>query len=240
MISVPSVRVYPRFSVRNSRSCRLAKDLIQHLLCVNPSERSTITEFLEHPWCKQEHSLFQPSLPSPPLPVGTLRPLDSPLLRGHARESPGIAALKEAFDITYAVHRMEEENARRRVWGAGARGWLGELNEDAEDESDEVPTQERGWEKRKEAAYGWQNPKKERDHGRAAPAPPPAGGQRDRGRRVVEGSRSGRFELDLEGATSLGRRHEGQKRTSGNAVVVTGAPMGGSTKESVGSPMRVG
>ena len=49
--------------------------------------------------------------------------------------SPGLATLKEAFDITYAVHRMEEEGARRRAAKGGAnRGFLGGLNEEDEDE----------------------------------------------------------------------------------------------------------
>ena len=49
--------------------------------------------------------------------------------------SPGINRLKEAFDVTYAVHRMEEEGARKRAAGNNGNP-LGELNE--EDESDEA------------------------------------------------------------------------------------------------------
>lgn len=61
-------------------------------------------------------------------------PLDSPLLQSaHGMgvgRSPGLATLKEAFDITYAVHRMEEEGARRR----GGAAFLGDLDEEDEDE----------------------------------------------------------------------------------------------------------
>jgi serine/threonine protein kinase len=32
----------------------LAKDLIEHLLCVDPEARYSIDEFLEHPWMKTE------------------------------------------------------------------------------------------------------------------------------------------------------------------------------------------
>ena len=72
-------------------------------------------------------------------------PLDSPLLQDRAGRkamaSPGIGALREAFDITYAVHRMEEEGARRRAYngpgGAGARGFLHGLNEEGEDDAEE-------------------------------------------------------------------------------------------------------
>ena len=122
--------------------------MITHLLCVDPAQRYTIDEFLAHPWCNAA-----PAPPPPPTPFiyGNLkelgnRPLDSPLLsaarggRGHDGRSPGIATLKEAFDITYAVHRMEEEGARRRKYngrgGAGTRGFLSGLNEDDEDEEE--------------------------------------------------------------------------------------------------------
>ena len=126
-----------------------AKDLISHLLCVDPAQRYTIDEFLAHPWCTAA-----PAPPPPPTPFayGNLSepfygaPLDSPLLsaarggRSHEGRSPGIATLKEAFEITYAVHRMEEEGARRRRYngrgGAGERGFLNRLNEEDEDEDE--------------------------------------------------------------------------------------------------------
>jgi hypothetical protein len=105
-----------------------------------------IDDFLADPWCNAA-----PAPPPPPTPLiyGNLKeplsgiPIDSPLLaaargRGHEGRSPGIATLKEAFDITYAVHRMEEEGARRRKYngrsGAGVRGFLHKLNEGDEDE----------------------------------------------------------------------------------------------------------
>jgi hypothetical protein len=70
--------------------------------------------------------------------------LDSPILADHYRRgprdgrSPGLATLKEAFDITYAVHRMEEEGQRKQAMGAGGRGALGELNEDDEEQDEEL------------------------------------------------------------------------------------------------------
>lgn len=118
------------------------------------------------------------------------RGLDSPLLaaaHGGGREarSPGVAQLKEAFDITYAVHRMEEEGARRRAQKGGAnRGFLGELNEsDEEDDREEANATSRA-RAAVTARHGYD--------GRA--------GQRDRAKR-------GTFELDMDGATLLGRRH---------------------------------
>jgi hypothetical protein len=78
--------------------------------------------------------------------------MDSPLLasmRGPgAREgrSPGLASLKEAFDVANSVHRMEEEGARRRAYngpgGAGPAGFLHGLNEDDEEAEEEGQVEE--------------------------------------------------------------------------------------------------
>jgi hypothetical protein len=133
------------------------KDLITHLLCVDPEKRYTIDEFLAHPWINQKPSkpALDPKtaahvamLKEPVVVGGGSRPLDSPLLQAQAGrtnlKSPGIAQLREAFDVTYAVHRMEEEGARRRAHGAagagggGARAYLPGLNEVDEDEAGEV------------------------------------------------------------------------------------------------------
>jgi len=122
----------------------VAKDLITHLLCVNPAQRYSIDEFLAHPWCNAA-----PAPPPPPTPYmyphktfTEKRPLDSPL-RGPDGRSPGINMLKEAFDVTYAVHRMEEERARRRMVGGRHRvvpcqgkAFLAGLNEDDEEEEE--------------------------------------------------------------------------------------------------------
>jgi len=177
------------------------KDLVTHLLCVDPEKRYTIDEFLAHPWCNETH------MPPPPLaPIArngrdifTNRPLDSPLLsaalgRPEGR-SPGLATLKEAFDITYAVHRMEEEGARRRKYrgnGMGVHRFLGGLNEDDEDEeaigSDNLPDAARQIEP-------FTNHNAPQDLSSIHRKP-------DRKRNSPKG-----FELDLDGATLLGRRH---------------------------------
>ncbi|PWY97461.1 Pkinase-domain-containing protein [Testicularia cyperi] len=120
-----------------------AKDLITHLLCVDPRQRYTIDEFLRHPWCNIKDPIPDLNSADIALAKASEMPLDSPLLASmktgnatrNAMMSPGINRLKEAFDVTYAVHRMEEEGARKRGGGAAANP-LGELNE--EDESDEA------------------------------------------------------------------------------------------------------
>ncbi len=147
-----------------------------------------------------------------PTPRADVLPLDSPLLHavrgGRDGRSPGLASLKEAFDITYAVHRMEEEGARRRAYkgrgGAGRAGFLAGLNEDDENLSDEettIPSQSQG--------------QQQQYDGRAGP-----------------------FELSFDGATLLGRRQlrdaQGQipidlsplaKNAKADAVDVPGSPM---------------
>jgi serine/threonine protein kinase len=226
-----------------------AKDLITHLLCVDPAQRYTIDEFLAHSWCNAA-----PAPPPPPTPFiyGDLKaplsgkPLDSPLLsaarggRTHEGRSPGVATLKEAFDITYAVHRMEEEGARRRKYngrgGAGARGFLGGLNEDDEDEDeaneDTNDTNEDERSKIDSAGLAGVGAGQQRVHwndmdGRA--------GQRDQGAGMNTAARSrGRgargpppkgFELDMDAATLLGRRNKRTIGTSPLAGVSTGRPL---------------
>lgn len=154
--------------------------------------------------------------------------MDSPLLTAHhggrvEGRSPGLATLKEAFDITYAVHRMEEEGARRRAYngrgGVGQRRFLHGLNEDDEDDGlMEVEETARkhgdaagravaeGHRQVRAAGYAAGSGQKTTatrgvwEGGRA--------GQRDRGSRkageAFTGSRG--FELDMDSATLLGRR----------------------------------
>lgn len=157
-------------------------------------------------------------------------PLDSPLLslNRRAMPSPGVASLKEAFDVTYAVHRMEEEGARRRAYngpgGAGRAGFLQGLNEEEDEGEDEdMETNRRRYgaevskaieDKRRqvqEAAsgvpeessgtyQGWGGA--DRKMAEAALYDGRAG-PRDRGRR---GGKKAGFELTLDKATLLGRR----------------------------------
>lgn len=127
-----------------------AKDLITHLLCVDSSKRFTIDEFLAHPWCNVKDPV--PNLDSADilLAKASEMPLDSPLLlsmkkganANRAMMSPGINQLKEAFDVTYAVHRMEEEGARRR--GAGGQQNLQGMSLNEEDEDMDQDAQVRG------------------------------------------------------------------------------------------------
>ena len=199
----------------------LAKDLIAHLLCVDPAQRYTIDEFLSHPWCNAEPA----PLPEPTPRAGIL-PLDSPLLHavrgGRDGRSPGLASLKEAFDITFAVHRMEEEGARRRAYkgrgGAGQAGILAGLNEDDEDLSDEES---------KVSSHPQGQQQQQPYDGRA--------GQRD-----MPGRHARPFELSFDGATLLGRR---QLRDAQGNIPIELSPLTQNSKEVdaidvPGSPMQ--
>ncbi|KAL1737782.1 kinase-like domain-containing protein, partial [Schizophyllum fasciatum] len=213
-----------------------AKDLITHLLCVDPAQRFTIDEFLAHPWCNAAPA---PAPPPTPFIYGNNQPstgLDSPLLsaaRGGRPEgrSPGVATLKEAFDITYAVHRMEEEGARRRKYngpgGAGARGFLGGLNEDDETEDSDDGTIN-GETSVPESSRRYDGRAGPRDQGQAAPRKAAASGSR----------RKQGFELDLDGATLLGRRqHRGG--AVGMSSPLSGKPVNSPMILDPGSPMQV-
>ncbi|GJJ71271.1 serine/threonine-protein kinase RCK2 [Entomortierella parvispora] len=150
-----------------------AKDLITHLLCVNPDERYTIDQFLAHPWIKAGEMVEEVKEPVteyiPEISVDspTAAPENKILSnvaamtpnygapktpykrRAENPLSPGIG-LKEVFDVSNAVHRMEEESTRRRhaVQSAGLhpvdalntstrqrQAFMSQLNE--EDEMDE-------------------------------------------------------------------------------------------------------
>ncbi|KAI0033805.1 kinase-like domain-containing protein [Vararia minispora EC-137] len=199
-----------------------AKDLITHLLCVDPAERYTIDEFLTHPWIKER------SGPPPPPTPRFEHPLDSPLLTaakgGRDGRSPGLATLKEAFDVTYAVHRMEEEGARRRAYkgrdGAGQAGFLQNLNEDDEDEDENLPPS---------VQVHMQGQQERLSDGRA--------GQRDQ---VRHRQRGNKFELTMDGATLLDRRHRrgGQLGNSVKPSPLAQNAIGADTIDAPQSPMH--
>jgi len=210
---------------------------------VDPAQRYTIDEFLRHPWATAAPAP-PPQTPSVYGHLKELRPLDSPLLsaarggRVHEGRSPGVATLKEAFDITYAVHRMEEEGARRRKYngrgGAGAGGFLTGLNEEDEDGANGDESEPEESEPHRQPYYQQEHmgqPHRsvmnglagDRDRviapagaGAGANVTPSAATKTRLGRRVVHKG----FELDMGNATLLGRRHK--KRSS----PLAGKPIG--------------
>lgn len=239
-----------------------AKDLITHLLCVDANKRYTIDEFLAHPWCNVKDP--RPDLNSADIALAKASemPLDSPLLQsfkktGNARSlmSPGINQLKEAFDVTYAVHRQEEEGRRR---GANAGGLHG-LNE--EDEDDEAEEQSRRHGAQAGDAVRQQQQQSANRQPAAQPrAAAPESNYRGRGgadRKLAEAalydgragtrdrgaSRKKNFELNMGNATLLGRRNKGGQPPMSLGSSLGYAPDGANTHHgggfAPGSPMRV-
>ncbi|KAI0390591.1 CAMK/CAMK1 protein kinase [Xylariaceae sp. FL0594] len=198
-----------------------AQDLISHLLTVDPDKRYTIKEFLSHPW-------IQGPGPTPREEMRTadperLRAFDaSKIIDGERRmdfRSPGAVNLREIFDVGYSVHRQEEEAKRRKQVGAkgGAPARLTNLHEESSEEEKEGDSkaqqddqkleqsmrnanlgnsQERG---RERARQGEREP---RGYGQHSAAVAQAARQQVRDRNRQRGA----FELNLGGATLLGRR----------------------------------
>lgn len=140
-----------------------AQDLVSHLLTVDPEKRYTIGQFLNHPWIRQTEEETYAAADAPPLATPlytrqrdyefgnqkhgeqqiTPEALPTQYLQtpggGQRRvdfRSPGAVNLREVFDVSYAVHRQEEEGKRRKNFKQGYRG-AGGLNPLAEDDDDQ-------------------------------------------------------------------------------------------------------
>lgn len=213
-----------------------AQDLISHLLTVDPEKRYTIKQFMEHPWIqasgptpREEKKLT----PDGMLRAFDVNKIMDGEKRVDFR-SPGALNLREVFDVGYAVHRQEEEAKRRKQVGskaAGASSHLSGLNEadedeemsDANDDNKEYvhktaaqnatqqleqsmrntnlrDTEHRGRERERERDKH-DNPA-DRGYGQHSAAITAAARQQVRDRNRQKGA----FELNLDGATLLGRR----------------------------------
>lgn len=142
-----------------------AQDLVSHLLTVDPAKRYDIKQFLNHPWIRESMEETTAAADAPPLATPlhirqkerSLEPKvvdQAPHLQdwdmgtpGAAKRmdfrSPGAVNLREVFDVSYAVHRQEEEGKRRKNFPQGYRGAangltsLNALDEDEEDYDEE-------------------------------------------------------------------------------------------------------
>ncbi|KAK9390440.1 kinase-like domain-containing protein [Lipomyces mesembrius] len=191
---------------------KCAKDLVSHLLTVDPERRYTIEEFLNHPWVTQSNAPTVPAIDAPPTAIGTGLPspmvmdiLETPRAAARDNRSPAVNTLKEAFDISYAVHRMEEERARKQ---GGAQN-LGMLNEEEEEEEEEEFNNSSSNERLQQVEAGLRNvhmsPINYRHRNRV-------NGQGGANHSTANHKRKGKFELSLDGATLLERRREKQQQ----------------------------
>lgn len=137
-----------------------AQDLVSHLLTVDPDKRYDINQFLAHPWIRDSQEETTAAADAPPLatPMYTRNQasagLQAPMQPNFAYldetpgagrrmdfRSPGAVNLREVFDVSYAVHRQEEEGKRRKNFkqgyrGAGALNSLNPLDEDYDEEDE--------------------------------------------------------------------------------------------------------
>jgi serine/threonine-protein kinase RCK2 len=119
--------------------------------------------------------------------------------------SPGIS-LKEAFDVGYAVHRMEEEGARKRKMKLGKSKALnpfkGKLNlnamDDDDDDDDDQTSSSTTIQQAPIVPSSTNEPVKTKTGSKFA-FMQPASHNKETPRRLA-------FELNLDGATLLGRR----------------------------------
>jgi serine/threonine protein kinase len=219
-----------------------AKDLISHLLTVDPDKRYDIHQFLNHPWIKKSAEKTTAAADAPkPTPLSTnpqyayLDETPGAAKRGDFR-SPGLVNLREVFDVSYAVHRQEEEGKRKKNFKQGFRGGLNSLNEYEEDEGEEFEAESQPYDPsqqnipaklpRSNNAGGVEGVEKQMRNtslsaaaqARQAQAPKPEGkGYGQHSAAVAAAARrqvknKGPFELNLDGATLLGRR--GKKEPS--------------------------
>ncbi|KAK9447361.1 kinase-like domain-containing protein [Limtongia smithiae] len=191
-----------------------AKDLVSHLLTVDPERRYTIEEFLSHPWITQSNAPTMPAHDAPPIAeVSAPSPmiidiLDTPRAAAKGNRTPVANTMKEVFDVSYAVHRMEEERARRQ---GGAEN-LGLLNEEDEDEDEEFTSSEHL--RQVEAGLRNVHMSTNESRGRAGASTTAATGVGRHTRTTASATgrsnhkRKSKFELNLDGATLLERRRE--------------------------------
>jgi len=213
-----------------------AQDLISHLLCVDPEKRFTIREFLAHPWINESGPTPRDEKralgPDDVLRAFDA----SKIVDGDKRydfRSPGAVNLREVFDVGYAVHRQEEEGKRRKQAGNKAGvSRLVDVDATLEEEDASMEDDDSGEYVRKPAVPGATQQLEQsmrnthikdqevrgRDTARKAHPPPAAVEQKGYGQhsaqitaaarqQVRERNRQkGAFELNLDGATLLGRR----------------------------------
>lgn len=117
-----------------------AKYCVSRLLTVDPNQRYSITEFLNDPWVLKGASA--PALPAKKTakttathPVHAINNRYSKKFSNSGMYSPAAVAMRDAFDISTAVHRMgEEKNYASRMTASA----IEDLMEEEEEENEEL------------------------------------------------------------------------------------------------------
>lgn len=112
-----------------------AKYCVSKLLTVDPSKRYTIDEFLNDPWMLSGKPVPKQNINSPLTQRTNTTPKYSKRYTRNAElYSPALAAMREAFDISTAVHRMGEEAANQHKDYSNSMGGLVEEEDEEVDE----------------------------------------------------------------------------------------------------------
>ena len=208
-----------------------AKDLITHLLTVDPEKRFTIREFLAHPWVQGPEAAVPPA-EEKKKPEPVLRAFDSTKFEDAGKRydfrSPGAVNLREVFDVGYAVHRQEEEGKRRQQAGTkgGTGRFLNALNEEEEDSGDRMQVDEQDADEKPNAVTQALEQSMRKTNIRDQEGQQQRGRERARANEKGYGQHSaavtaaarqqvrdtnrqkGPFELNLDNATLLGKRNK--------------------------------
>ncbi|EWC43664.1 hypothetical protein DRE_01551 [Drechslerella stenobrocha 248] len=211
-----------------------AQDLVSHLLTVDPEKRYTIEQFMAHPWINDTDEETHPAADAPPLATpaasrsgyykdGSPMLLDDLTANADRKRndfrSPGHLALREVFDVGYAVHRMEEETKQRKKHKANFTSLAASmaLNEEDEDYSENhgavvaPPADEMEGVEQDMRRTSISNAQKRAPAAKASQQQPP---------RAERGRKKAGFELSLDNATLLGRR---KRNGDGGGVVIAQA-----------------
>lgn len=219
-----------------------AKDLVSHLLTVNPDRRYTIEEFLTHPWITQTKKPTAPAVDSPlQRPSERLdnkhrtlldTPPEMPLTPGGRLDKGAVtpaAAMKEAFHVFNTAQRREEESAAGRIRGrtkaSGPKRALTKLGENLEeddeggDDEDDEDEEDDDEEDDLKAVANQMNRVKLDDKSKPAKSPFP--GPMVPSQINVGGCGDKFFELSLETSTLLERRKRTNTTGSNSTVPST-------------------
>ncbi|EGW32958.1 uncharacterized protein SPAPADRAFT_60293 [Spathaspora passalidarum NRRL Y-27907] len=189
-----------------------AKRCVSRLLTVDPKKRYTIDEFLNDPWMKASPSSAKQPIAAP-VPVrmsnretsksagsSVTHPIHAKPNSNQDLYSPAAVAFRDAFDISAAVHRMEEEAALAKKEPTIAD--VPEEEEEEEDEEEEEEEQGNGQNDAAAAAIALQ--KQQQAQAQAQ--------QRRRERQKREWVKERKvFDLNLGGASILERRKQKQR-----------------------------
>ncbi|KAI5965303.1 srk1 [Candida pseudojiufengensis] len=201
-----------------------AKNCVNNLLTVDPKRRYTIDEFLQDPWMNKESSTAtlsqKPSIPehvkkSHPIQSANNGSTGSTNSTKYSKKfkaqsthqdlySPAAVALRDAFDISTAVHRMGEEAALSRH-GNNQPNIEDLIEEEEEENEEDISGSGRVLKHHQRSNNNYQNNQSSR-----VPRSTGAGGRRHHQQQQIFNKVNNGFDLNLGGASIIERRKNKQ------------------------------